>query len=265
LGDDLGGQDGPLFSPELYREIYKPRHRRLTDLIHRKIQAKTFLHCCGSIYALLEDLIDLGVDVIHPVQVAAKDMDSSILGPEFARRVSFWGGVDSQRVLPYGTPEEVKAEVRRRIADFAPGGGYVLGAVHNIQSGVPPDNIIAMYEAGKEYEHGGLSPQECIVPVITITKPDDAAAVPVTIEQVAWRRLRCVIQVSGATPEMRVDIRTKAGDPATSLATTPKSPDQDGEVSLLVEDEDRIGEAAFVVALAKNGLIRAQILTTIGG
>jgi len=121
------------------------------------------------------------------------------------------------------------------------------------------------YEAGKEYEHGGLSPQECIVPVITVTKPDDAAAVPVTIEQVAWRGLRCVIQVGGATPEMRVDIRTKAGDPATSLATTPKSPDQDGEVSLLVEDEDRIGEAAFVVALAKSGLICAQILTTIGG
>jgi hypothetical protein len=121
------------------------------------------------------------------------------------------------------------------------------------------------YEAGKEYEHGGLSPQECIVPVITVTSSEDATAVPVTIEQVAWKGLRCVIQVSGATPEMRVDIRTKAGDPATSLATTSKSPDQQGKVSLMVEDEDRIGEAAFVVALAKSGLVCAQILTTIGG
>lgn len=121
------------------------------------------------------------------------------------------------------------------------------------------------YEAGKEYEHGGLSPQECIVPVITATRPDKAASVPVTIEQVTWRGLRCVVRVGGATPEMRVDIRSKAGDPATSLATSPKAPGQEGKTSLLVEDEDRIGEAVFVVVLAESGLVRAQILTTIGG
>ena len=99
----------------------------------------------------MDEIIELGVDVLNPVQVAAKDMDSSILGPEFGDRLSFWGGVDTQQVLPNGSVEDVKAEVKRRIRDFAPGGGYILGAVHNIQYGVPVENIIALFEAGKEY------------------------------------------------------------------------------------------------------------------
>ena len=124
---------------------------------------------------------------------------------------------------------------------------------------------LCCYVAGKEYEHGGLSLQECVVPVITITSTDASATIPVEIEAVKWRGLRCVVQLNGATAEMAVDIRTKAGDASTSLVVVQKSPDPDGSVSLLVEDEDRIGEAAFVIVVSKTGLARAQVLTTVGG
>lgn len=149
--DDMGLQNGPMVSPELYRELFKPRHKKFFDMVKKHTSAFIHFHCCGSIYRLLNDIIEIGVDVIHPVQVSAKDMDSSILAPEFGDRLSFWGGIDTQKVLPKGTTDEVKAEVRRRIKDFAPGGGYILGAVHDIQPDVPVENIIAMYEAGKEY------------------------------------------------------------------------------------------------------------------
>ncbi len=121
--DDLGFQHGPMVSPELYRELFKPRHKKFFDTVKKYTSAFIHFHCCGSIYKLLPDLIELGIDAINPVQVAAKDMDSSILGPEFGDRLSFWGGIDTQQVLPKGTIQEVKAEVRRRIKDFAPGGG----------------------------------------------------------------------------------------------------------------------------------------------
>ena len=149
--DDMGFQNGLMVSPELYRQLFKPHHQKFFDTVKKNTSAFIHFHCCGSIYKLLDDLIELGVDVIHPVQVAAKDMDSGILAPEFGARLSFWGGIDTQRVLPKGTTEEVKAEVRRRIRDFAPGGGYILSAVHDIQPDVPVENIIAMYEAGREY------------------------------------------------------------------------------------------------------------------
>lgn len=151
FSDDLGAQNGPMISPELYRRLFKPRHKKYFDTVRKHTNALIQFHSCGSIYRLLNDIIELGADVIHPVQVSAKDMDSSILGPEFGDRVSFWGGIDTQRILPYGTPEDVKTEVKRRIKDFAPGGGYVLGAVHNIQPGVPLENILAMYKAGEKY------------------------------------------------------------------------------------------------------------------
>lgn len=150
-GDDLGFQNGPIVSPELYRQLFKPRHKKYFDTIKKYSSAFINFHCCGSIYKLLPDLIELGVDAINPVQVAAKDMDSNLLGQEFGDQLSFWGGIDTQRVLPRGTAEEVKSEVKRRIRDLAPGGGYILAAVHNIQAGVPVENIIAMYEAGGEY------------------------------------------------------------------------------------------------------------------
>jgi hypothetical protein len=124
---------------------------------------------------------------------------------------------------------------------------------------------IACYEAGKEYEHGGLSPQECVVPVIAVTLQGGAEPAPVGIKQIAWKRLRCNIEITGAAPGMTVDIRTKAADPGTSLAQAPKAPNPDGAVSLPVPDDERIGEAAFVVVLAEDGTVRAQALTTIGG
>ena len=152
LSDDLGGQQGPLFSPDLYREVYKPRHRRLTDLIHQKTDAKIFLHCCGSIYWALSDIIESGIDIINPVQVSAKDMETDRLKREFGRDIVFWGGgADPTRVLPFGTPRDVKEEARRRIDDLAPGGGFVFGTIHNIQPDVPPENIVALFEAAYEY------------------------------------------------------------------------------------------------------------------
>ena len=140
-----------MVSLEMYRDLLKPRHKRYFDTVREHTSALIHLHTCGSISRLLDDFIEMGVDIVNPVQVAAKDMDSSVLGQEFGGRLAFWGAVDTQQVLPYGTPEDVRAEVRRRVSDLAPGGGYVLGAVHNIQAGVPLANILAMYEAGVEY------------------------------------------------------------------------------------------------------------------
>jgi uroporphyrinogen decarboxylase len=150
-GDDMGFQHGPIVSPELYRELFKPRHKKMFDTIRKHTSAFIHFHCCGSIYELLPDLIDLGVDAIHPVQVVAKDMDSKKLAADFGDRLTFWGGIDTQSVMPKGTTDDVRAEVRRRIKDLAPGGGYILGAVHNIQADVPLENILTMYEAAKEY------------------------------------------------------------------------------------------------------------------
>jgi len=152
LGDDLGGQHGPMFSPDLYREIYKPRHRRLTDLIHRKTEAKVFFHSCGSIYWALPDIIESGMDISNPVQVSAKDMETDRLKREFGQDIVFWGGgADATQVMSYGTPQAVKQEVKRRIHDLAPGGGFVFSSIHNIQPEVPPRNIVALFEAAFEY------------------------------------------------------------------------------------------------------------------
>ncbi|MDP7285679.1 MAG: uroporphyrinogen decarboxylase family protein, partial [Dehalococcoidales bacterium] len=150
-GDDLGHQNGPIVSPELYRELLKPRHMKWFNLVRKSTSAFVWLHSCGSVYRLLPDIIDLGVDIINPVQVAAKDMDTSVLGREYGNHLTFWGGIDTQRVLPKGTTTEVKDEVKRRIGDLAPGGGYVLAAVHNLQPDVPLENILSMYDAAKEY------------------------------------------------------------------------------------------------------------------
>jgi len=146
FADDLGIQTQTLLGPELYRSSVKPHHARLVETVHAHTDAKMIMHSCGSIRALLGDLIDCGIQVINPVQVNAEGMDSKELKREFGKDLCFWGGVDTQNVLPYGSPADVAQEVRRRIADLGPGGGYVLTAVHNIQSEVPPENIVAMYE-----------------------------------------------------------------------------------------------------------------------
>jgi uroporphyrinogen decarboxylase len=151
VSDDLGGEHGPLISPELYREMIKPAQKKLWQFIKNYTEARLFLHSCGSIYEFIPDLIEMGVDILNPIQVTAKDMDTKRLKEEFGDKVTFWGGIDTQRVLPFGSPEDVEREVKTRIADLGPGGGYILTAVHNIQAGVSPENISMMYDAARKY------------------------------------------------------------------------------------------------------------------
>jgi uroporphyrinogen decarboxylase len=151
VSDDLGSQDRPLMSPSLYREMIKPAHEKLWGFIKKKTNAHLFLHSCGSIYSFIPDLIELGVDIINPVQVSAKDMQSKMLKQEFGADITFWGGIDTHKVMPTGSPDDVEAEVKRIINDFAPGGGYVLAAAHNIQADVKPENVCRMYESAKKF------------------------------------------------------------------------------------------------------------------
>ena len=148
---DLGSQDGPLFSPRLFRQIFKPRLRRIVDAIKRHTRAKVLLHACGSVYWAIPDLLEVGIDVLNPVQVNAAEMDTARLKREFGRDLSFWGGGCDTILLQQGTPAQVEAEVKRRIADLGPGGGYVFGSIHNIAAGVPPENVVAMFRAARSY------------------------------------------------------------------------------------------------------------------
>jgi uroporphyrinogen decarboxylase len=154
--DDICGQNGWLISPDLYRRSIKPKQRRLIEAIKAKTGAKVFYHGCGAVSEQIPDLIDIGVDVVNPVQVSANGMDTRWLKDTYGRDIVFWGGgVDTQRVLPFGTPQQVADEVKRRIDDLAPGGGYVFAVVHNIQAGVPPENIVAAFDTALEYGRYG--------------------------------------------------------------------------------------------------------------
>jgi uroporphyrinogen decarboxylase len=150
--DDLGIQRSLMFSPETYRKVIKPRHEKLFSFIKQQAPIKLFFHSCGAIRPLIGDLIDAGIDILNPVQISAVGMDPKELEQEFGRELVFWGGgVDTQGVLGTGTPEEVKEDVKRNIEALAPGGGFVFAAVHDIQANVPPENIMAMWEAWKAY------------------------------------------------------------------------------------------------------------------
>ena len=151
IGDDLGGQQNCLMSPATYRQTIKPYHQEIFSCIHQNSPAKAFLHTCGSVLKMLPDLVEAGVEILNPVQVSAKGMDTAILKRDFGNQLTFWGAVDTQSVLPHGTTEDVKAEVRKRIQDLGPGGGYVVAPVHNVQADVPAENVIAMYQAALEY------------------------------------------------------------------------------------------------------------------
>jgi len=148
FGDDVGTQRGPLVSPGHYRRFIKPAHRRIVEAIHR-FGKPVLYHTCGSVAALIPDFIDIGVDILNPIQVSAAHMDTAALKRDYGRHIAFWGAVDNQSVLPHGTPDDVRAEVRRRIRDLAPG-GYILAAAHNIQADVPPENIVVMYDTARE-------------------------------------------------------------------------------------------------------------------
>jgi len=160
VGDDIAGQEGPLFSPGFYRSVVKPRQKKLIQHIHSLTKAKIWYHTCGSCIEYIPDLIDNGVDIINPVQISAFNMDPARLKKQFGDQIVFWGGgIDAQHVLPFATPDRVKEEVKKSLEAFKPGGGYVFNNVHNIQSGVPPENIIAMFEAAYEF---GFYHQEII-------------------------------------------------------------------------------------------------------
>jgi uroporphyrinogen decarboxylase len=152
MGDDLGTQQALEISPRMYREVFKPRQRLIFETVKKRSSLHLFLHSCGAIADILPDLIEVGVEIINPVQTSARGMDPARLKREFGKDVVFWGGgCDTQRVLPLGTPEEIEAHVRERIATFAPGGGFVFTQVHNIMPHVPPRNITAMYDAVKKF------------------------------------------------------------------------------------------------------------------
>lgn len=149
--EDLGMQDRLQMSVDTYREVIKPYHKEIFKFIHEQADVKILLHSCGSIYPLIDDLIDAGVDILNPVQTRAKDMDPIRLKENFGNRIIFWGGIDEQHVLPYGTRQEIFAEVEKMIGIMSVNGGYILAPGHNIQEDTPPENIIAMFEAAKKY------------------------------------------------------------------------------------------------------------------
>jgi len=146
-GTDFGAQYGPLISPEAYRDLYKPFHVRVNDWIHKNTNWKTFIHSCGSVRVYVEHLIDAGFDILNPVQCSAADMDPLELKESYGERITFWGGgVDTQKTLPFGTPDDVRAEVQERIRIFGEGGGFVFNTIHNVQAKIPVENLAALYE-----------------------------------------------------------------------------------------------------------------------
>jgi uroporphyrinogen decarboxylase len=153
VNDDLGMQQSGQMSIDMFRSIVKPYLGKLYGFMKSKMtRAKLFLHSCGSVYSFIPDLIEMGVDILNPVQVSAANMDSRKLSSEFGKDIIFWGGgCDTQAVLPRGSTDDVRSEVKRRIDDFASGCGFVFTQVHNIQPGVPPENIVAMYDAALEF------------------------------------------------------------------------------------------------------------------
>jgi hypothetical protein len=151
-GTDFGSQNGPLISPELYRELFKPFHREMNDWVHKNTRWKTFYHTCGSVTAFLDDFAEAGVDILNPIQISAEGMDPRLLKERYGKRFVFWGGgVDTQHTLPFGTPDQVYAEVQDNLATFGGDGGYVFNTVHNIQANVPVENIQAMFKAIQAY------------------------------------------------------------------------------------------------------------------
>ena len=152
IGDDIAGQQGPMFQPRFYRQVVKPRQKQLVQYIRSRTEAKIWYHTCGGCMQFIPDLIDNGIDVLNPVQISAAGMDPAELKARFGDRLSFWGGaIDTQHVLPTASAEVVRRHVELNLAIFKPGGGYVFNNVHNIQAGVPPENIVAMFDAAYEF------------------------------------------------------------------------------------------------------------------
>jgi uroporphyrinogen decarboxylase len=149
--DDLGMQDRLQISPATYRDVIKPYHKEVFAFIHSRTDARILLHSCGAVREIIPDLIEIGLDILNPVQTRAAGMAPAAVKADFGNRLSFWGGIDEQSLLPRGTVEEVRANVKDTLKALAPGGGYVLAASHNIQSDTPPENVEALYKAGMEF------------------------------------------------------------------------------------------------------------------
>jgi uroporphyrinogen decarboxylase len=150
--EDFGTQKGMMISPAVFDELVAPYYKRMWDWVHRHTTWKVFFHSCGGIYPIIGTLIECGMDILNPVQVTAAGMDPVRLKREFGDRVTFWGGgIDTQTVLPFGSPDEVQEQVKERIRIFGPGGGFVFATVHNIQHDVPVDNLLAMYDTVREF------------------------------------------------------------------------------------------------------------------
>ncbi len=153
--DDICDARRCMLSPDMYNTFIKPRHSRYFDLIHSLTDAKLLYHSCGAVSTLIPSFIDMGIDFINPVQVSAEGMDTRQLKLEYGDEIGFWGGIDTTRVLPFGTSEDVVEEVKKRISDLAENGGYILSAVHNIQPDVPAENIVTMYDTARSIEPVG--------------------------------------------------------------------------------------------------------------
>lgn len=147
-GTDFGAQNAPFISVAAYRKLFKPFHKRVCDWVHEHTGWKTFIHSCGSVEPLIEDFLDAGFDIFNPVQCSAVNMEPRELKAKYGSRLTFWGGgVDTQKTLPFGTPEQVREEVKERLRIFGPGGGFVFNAIHNVQAKTPTENLVALFEA----------------------------------------------------------------------------------------------------------------------
>ncbi|MHB8279098.1 MAG: uroporphyrinogen decarboxylase family protein [Candidatus Humimicrobiaceae bacterium] len=153
IADDLGTQDNLFISPKVFRELIKPRYIKLIDFIKSKANVKVFLHSDGAIRELIPDLIEVGIDILNPIQVSARGMgDTKALKEEFGEKLVFWGGgCDTQKILPFGKSDDIKREVEKRISDLKPGGGFVFAPVHNIQPEVPVQNVLTLYETALQF------------------------------------------------------------------------------------------------------------------
>jgi len=151
FGDDLGGQNGPLISPTMYKEILKPHHKKLWNHAKELADVKVMLHCCGSINLLLDDLIDAGLDAVNPVQISCNNMGAAELKAKFGDRLVFWGGgCDTRDVLPNGSYDEIVRHTKEQIQILNASGGFIFQQVHNIMANVAPENICAMFDGTKK-------------------------------------------------------------------------------------------------------------------
>lgn len=151
-GTDFGTQSGPFISPKTYRELYLPFHKQVNDWIHSHTSWKSFIHSCGSVIHFIPDFITAGFDILNPVQTSAAGMDAQALKERFGDQLTFWGGgIDTQKVLPFGTPDEVRRMTEERLRIFGAQGGFIFNTIHNVQAGVPTANLLALYESFNQW------------------------------------------------------------------------------------------------------------------